>query len=339
MLRSPSDHDLIAANGPVYVGGLDRSGKTTMSGFLTSHSRIAIPGVGSNMWTYFYRRFGDLSDPDNFERCLAAMTSYKHVRYLEPDSTRIRTEFRTGPPTYARLFSLFLIHFAERSGKPRWGAQTGMIERYAEEVIDAYDGVRIVHMLRDPRDRYLASIEAWPGGRLRAGGAVARWHYSTRLAERCAARHPESYLVVRFEDLIERTESTLRLVCDFLGEEFEPAMLSMDGAPTLRARLADEVDGSNVVALSPAHVGRYRERLSREDRAFIGFVVGRMMERHGYVRERIRMSTRERTRFLMLHVPDQVARLVVWRAVEAVQQWFPRLVPRRPGRRMIVGES
>ena len=68
------------------------------------------------------------------------------------------------PPTYARLFDLFLLHFAEREGKPRRGAQTGLIERYVDELIEAYDGVKIVHMLRDPRDRYLASLELWPRG-------------------------------------------------------------------------------------------------------------------------------------------------------------------------------
>ena len=45
--------------GPIYIGGLDRCGKTTMRAFLVSHPNIAIPAVGSNMWTYFYGQFGD----------------------------------------------------------------------------------------------------------------------------------------------------------------------------------------------------------------------------------------------------------------------------------------
>ena len=114
-----------ALAGPVFIGGLDRSGKTTMRAFLASHPNIAIPAVGSNMETYFYGRFGDLGKAENLERCLAAMLRYKHVRFLDPDADRIRREFRQGPPTYARLFSLFLIHLAEREGKPRWGRRPG----------------------------------------------------------------------------------------------------------------------------------------------------------------------------------------------------------------------
>ncbi len=96
------------SRGPIYIGGLDRSGKTTLAAFLTSHSNIAVPGVGSNMWTYFYGRFGDIAKPANFERCFDAMLSYKHVLHLEPDPDRIRQAFLEGPRTYARLFACFL---------------------------------------------------------------------------------------------------------------------------------------------------------------------------------------------------------------------------------------
>ena len=50
---------------PIFIGGLDRCGKTTLRAFLVSHPNISIPAVGSNMWTYFYGQFGDLSDPEN----------------------------------------------------------------------------------------------------------------------------------------------------------------------------------------------------------------------------------------------------------------------------------
>ena len=134
-------------------------------------------------------------------------------------------------------------------------------------------------MIRDPRDRYHASIERWPKGRGRAGGAVARWQYSTRLAERHVKRHPDQYLIVRFEDLIERTESTLCSVCDFLGEEFRPAMLTMDGAPKHRDRISDGRKSTSPSELmSTDHIGRYRGRISSRDLAFIQLHAGRRME-------------------------------------------------------------
>jgi hypothetical protein len=327
----------LSSSGAVYVGGLDRSGKTTMSAYLTSHSRIAIPAVGSNMWTYFYRQYGDLARPKNLERCLHALLRYKHVKFLQPDVERVRADFAQGPPTYARLFEIFLVHFAEREGKPRWGAQTGLLERHVPNLIDAYEGVRIVHMLRDPRDRYLASLELWPKGRGRAGGATARWQYSTRLAERYAVRYPAQFLVVRFEDLIRSTEETMRLVCAFLGEAFEPAMLEMAGAPRLRDRLAGPgAQAAGAEILSPEHIGRYRGRLPMAELEFMQNRADRRMVRHHYDLEPVELTPWGRVRYPIVDWPSQMTRMAAWRATEELQERFPRIVRRRPGRRMIV---
>jgi hypothetical protein len=324
--------------GPVFIGGLDRSGKTTMRAFLASHPHIAIPAVGSNMETYFYGRFGDLADPANLDRCLAAMLRYKHVAFLRPDEARIRRQFAQGPATYERLFSLFLIHFAEREGKPRWGAQTGLIERYADQLFAAFDGVKVIHMLRDPRDRYEASLALWPDGKGRAGGATARWRYSVRLAERNLRRYPDGYRVVRFEDLIREPEPTMRAVCAFLDEPFEASMLAMPGAEKHRAMLAEGAEDSTAdgAPLSEAFIGRYRGRIPERELAFMQLHLGAAMRRHGYEPEPVRLSAGSRARFVALDRPNQAVRMAAWRAVEEAQQRFPRVVPRRPGSRMRV---
>ena len=43
----------MTSQAPIYIGGPDRCGKTLVAALLGSHSRIAIPIVGSNLWTYF----------------------------------------------------------------------------------------------------------------------------------------------------------------------------------------------------------------------------------------------------------------------------------------------
>lgn len=306
-----------------------------MSGFLTSHSRINIPAVGSNMWTYFYGRYGDLARDQDFERCLDALVHYKHVRFLEPDVDRVRREFRQGPATYARLFALLLEHHAERAGKARWGAQTGLIERYGDELIAAHPGVQVVHMIRDPRDRYAESLAKWPDGKGRAGGAVARWHYSRRLAERLSRAHPDQYLIVRFEDLVTDTEATLRHVCDFLGESFEPAMLRMDGMPTQRDRLGG---GDADIALSTDHVGHFASIVPVAEIEFIDSAAGRAMARYGYPTTDHRPWS-ARARSAAATWPANAARMAAWQTVETLQQRLPTVVARRPGSRMILKDA
>lgn len=326
-------------SGPIYIGGLDRCGKTTLAGFLTSHPRISVPAVGSNLWPYFYRQFGDLARPEHLDRCLDAMLGYKHAVFLRPDPARLRRDFAAGPPTYARLFELVHLQFAEREGKPRYGVQTGLIERYADELFAAYPGVRVIHMVRDPRDRYEASLAAWPDGRGRAGGAAARWSYSVRLAERHAARHPDGYLIVRFEDLVREPEATVRHVCTFVGEEYVPEMLGMPGAPARRARLLEHPDADPVHLLAPRAVGGFRGRVPDDELAFLQLHLGRRMRALGYAPEPLSQDLGWWARFGVRSWPDQAARMAAWRVVEELQQRCPRLVRRRPDRRMAVPRS
>jgi hypothetical protein len=308
-----------------------------MRAFVASHSRIAIPAVGSNMWTFFYRRFGSLDRPDNFETCLEEMYRYKHVRFMEPDLDRIRRDFYRGHKTYARLFALFLMHFAENEGKPRWGAQSGLTEQYADEIFASYDDPKIIHMVRDPRDRYEASLAKWPNGRGRAGGATARWRFSIRLAERNLERFRGHYLIVRFEDLVVATDETIRDVCSFLGEEYEPQMLAMGEASRPRESpeqivIAEEPRQS----MSDEYIGRYRNRIPDPDLRFIQLHAGRLMLRHGYVPAQIDRSLGSSLRFGATEWPQQMARMLAWSAVESAHHRWPRHFGHSPGARMII---
>jgi len=328
------------SNRPIFIGGPDRCGKTTLQAFLSSHPNIAIPAVGSNLWSYFYRQYGDLRRSENFERCLDALLHYKHAIFLKPDVDRIRREFWTGSPSYERLFALLHEHYAERLGKPRWGDQTGLVERYADEIFRAYPGSKMIHMLRDPRDRYEASLAMWPKGKGRAGAAAARWKYSARLAQRNETQYPDRYRIVRFEDLVQQPEKTLRDLCEFFQEDFDPEMLSMEGSPGHREKLrknnqAAQASGSTM-PLSAAFIGRYRGQLSANEIAFIQSACQREMIHFGYSMEPLDLSARAWAVYHLYYRPVNGLRMTIWLAAEGVNQRFPGIFGRKPSSHMIV---
>lgn len=307
-----------------------------MQAFLVSHPRLSIPDVGSNMWTYFYQQYGDLSEEDNFERCLAAMLRYKHVRFLQPDPERIRREFWQSEPTYGRLFALFQQHHAERANKPRWGVQTGLIERYADEVMAAYPGAKIIHMIRDPRDRYQASLALWPNGKGRAGGATSRWGYSVALANRNLNKYPNQYKVVRYETLVRDPVETLKAVCDFIGEPFDPEMLTMSGAPKRRDKLRRRATATpGPTPLSDEFIGSYKGVVDKLEIAFLQHLLGKMMQQLDYELDPIVWSLQERVRYGLYLFPANYLRHAAWRALEAAQHNLPQWLGRRPDKRLV----
>lgn len=285
---------------------------------LSSHPNIVM-SRRTSMWTTYYNRFGDLSRGDNLDRCLEAMLQRKHVASLRPDLDRIRRDFWQGAPTYARLFALLHEQYAEQEGKPRWGDQTELVESRADLVLAAYPGSRMIHMIRDPRDRYEAALARRPQGRGKVGGATAMWLYSVGLAKRNQASYPDRYMTVRYETMVTQPEETLREVCALLGEEFSPGMLTMEGIP----RFQRAGVGPGQSPISTAFIGRHRQRISGRELAFMQAFAGRDMLACGYDLEDIRLSLGDRLVLYSIDWPANLARMVVWRTQEQIRRKLP----------------
>jgi sulfotransferase family protein len=300
-------------NGPIFIGGAGRSGKTLLRWMLSAHPGIVV-SRRTDMWPRFAGRFGDLASPDHAQACVDAMMRRPQIAALGTDVVQLLREFERGAPTYARLFALVHEQYAQRSGKRRWGDQTGLIECYAAEIVDAYDDARVVHLVRDPRDRYAALVERGNQRACPLLRATNNWMLSARLAEVHARRYPDAYLVVRYETLVTQPDTTLRSICAFLGEDFDPAMLRLDGAPRYDGERARTADGS---AVTTAYVGQYRGVLEARDVAFIEQVAHRHLVRFGYEPEEQRLARTDRARVV---ATGGLARFALPRSNEAVAE-------------------
>lgn len=310
-----------APMGPIFVGGASRSGKTLMRWILSSHPRIVVTRR-AEMWPRFYGRFGDLGRRENFERCLRAMLGREQIASLAPDLERLRHDFWRGRPIYARLFALLHEQHAERSGKARWGDQTGLVERFTDELMSAYRGAKMVHLIRDPRDRHEAILERGPRRLGAVGRSTAGWISSVKLAKRNGQRYPGSYKAVRYEALVTRPGDTMLAVCDFLGEDYEPAMIRMEDVRRYREQ---RIAGSDEGLISTAYVGRYRRTISCFDLAFIQAVAGQQMVDLGYSPDPVQLSPSEMVRGATVYWPAGIAHMGSTRLLDALRRRPVRL--------------
>lgn len=314
-------------SGPIYVAGLERSGTSLMFALLASHPNIAMTRR-TNMWTYFYEQYGDLRDADNFERCLSMMMRYKRLVKLDPDPERIRHDFQRGEKSYARLFEIIEEHYAERLEKPRWGDKSLNTERYADPIFAAYPGARILHMMRDPRDRYASVLTRWKSRRGRVGAGIAMWLSSAALAEENQRLYPQQYKVVRYETLASEPEETLKEICAFIGERYEPDMLTMKGARKFRD------DGSNSSygdrkpgVISTSSIGRYRQVLNTRQIAFIQHKAEAEMQRYGYKPDTMSLAAGDRIRFSLVDWPLNQLLFLAWHMRYQFQNFRGRRLP------------
>lgn len=291
---------------PVYVAGVERTGTSLMFALLASHPGLAMTRR-TNLWTYFYDQFGDLAADANLDACLQLMRSYKRLVALDLDFDEIRTTF-TGQPdrSYARLFAVIEGQYASRLGKVRWGDKSLHTERFTAQIVDAFPRSRFVHMIRDPRDRYASVISRWKVRKGGAGASAAEWLESARLAADNQHAFPNNYLIVRYEDLSARPEDTMRAVCEFIGEEYDPGMLSMEGAARFREAGSNSSYGPlEVGTISTASIGKYREILDPGETRFMERKLAGQMKALAYQPDNqatsdlgaIRTHLRESTKF------------------------------------------
>lgn len=316
------------SHSPIFIAGANRSGTTLLSRLLATHPHIALSDVEPNMWTRFYNQYGDLSQPANFERCLSAMLSFNGVLALGPDPDRIREEFSRGKKTYGRLFALFQEDYTERLGKKRWGDKTPKIECFAEAIFAAYPTAKMIHMVRDPRDRYTSSL-GW--GRLRnrplrklgrLGAGTARWLHSVSLAERNRKNYPRCYKIVRYETLVSRPEETLRELCTFLDEPYHPSILHT----TENSAFWQKGGNSSFTehqGISTASIGRFRRVMSRREIAFMQTHARQAMSNYEYDLEPIQLRLSDRVALYLLDWPFNRSRMVILHALEWLRIRYP----------------
>ena len=312
--------------GPILVTGADRSGTTLLYALLASHSNISMVRR-TNLWRWFYGGYGDLSNSTNLDRCMTMMIRYPRLRVLEPEPDEIREAFALRDPTYGQLFSVMHEQQAARRGKRRWGDKSLHTEHHAHEIFSELPQARILHMVRDPRDRYASIVRRYDDRGKGVGAAMGRWLASVRAGRRNVRRFgDERYRMVRYETLARSPEITMSAICDFIGEPYEQAMLEMravEGA----GNSSFEPIGSREI--STRSIGRFRSTLSARTIASVQVIAGRWMAVHDYRVEPIDLSPADRAHLWVGDLPVQATRTTGWLLDDRVKRRRARVVPSR----------
>ncbi|HVR31601.1 MAG TPA: sulfotransferase [Acidimicrobiia bacterium] len=298
---------------PILITGADRSGTSLMYALLGSHPDVAMIRR-SNVWRWFDGAFGPLDQPRNLERCLDQVMRYQRMAVLEPDPDRIRRDFAAGEPTYGRLFALVFRHHADRLGRERWGDKSLHTEHHADRVFEEWPEAKVIHMVRDPRDRHASVIKRYPDQSKGIGAITGRWIESVDVGRRNLDRFGDHYLIVRYETLAERPVDTLVSVCRFLALPFDEAMLSMDGVP----EQSEEGGNSSFGRLAPGtisarSIGRFAEVLDSKTIALIESLTGERMAEHDYVESQPVLDFAERLSLRAVALPLAHLRVRGWR--------------------------
>ncbi|GAB1823116.1 sulfotransferase family protein [Herbidospora sp. RD11066] len=271
---------------PVFVIGCPRSGTTMLQLMLHSHPRIAVPPETRFMiQAYAARRsHGDMRRPENRRRLAEWVAGDRDTKFRELGLDRgdyVRHAV-SAPGTLGSVLGTVFRDYAARFGKPRWGDKRPSYFKNVDMLLRLFPDAQFIHLVRDGRD-CVASLMEMPWYKLDVYHAMANWAEAIDFGRHHAATLPGgSYYELRYEDLTADPELSLKRLCGFIGEEFDPAMCEPH-------HLADVAVPSHKVwhanthsAVTTSRSGSWSNRLEPWQIALCETMLGSRLARHGY---------------------------------------------------------
>ncbi len=279
-----------------FIVGVPRSGTTLLRLMLDAHSLMAIPPE-----THFIPkliRMVEHSNGDPRQEVVEFVTNHRRWPDFELDVAAFESRLDAAPELdAATVVRSFYGAYAEAQGKPRWGEKTPQYLRMMGRIARTLPEAHFIHIIRDGRDVALSLLSVeW--GPTNIQHAAEQWVDEIHTARRKLSRIPH-YMETRFEELVANPEPLLRRVCEFVGLEFEPAMLSyhrgaagrmgemqrdfkIAGGPTLTPE--ERVRQHALISAPPSTeaAGRWQERMDPADVAAFEAIAGETLTELGY---------------------------------------------------------
>ena len=274
----------MSSDRPVFVVGCPRSGTTLLSLMIHAHPRLAMPPESRFLLTLWRRRaeLADLSTRKKHRRLARNIARHRsRIVDLGLDQRATIKAIMAAPPTMGSAFGTVFAEFARLHGKARWGDKRPLYYQEVDVLLRLFPDAQIVHIVRDGRAN-VASLKAMPWWPYDSIGAMAQWSHAEWCSRRNARRLPaDTFHIVRYESLVAEPRRVLGRLCDFLEEDFHPAMLEparvreiVPERKTWHANLDESVSTDRVDA--------WRARLEPWEVGLMETVLPRKLARWGY---------------------------------------------------------
>ncbi|MGD8485565.1 MAG: sulfotransferase [Chloroflexota bacterium] len=274
---------------PIFVVGVARSGTTLLSAMLSAHSRLDC-GPESRFFAR-YRHLDErarqrILDPLTWPRpavdFIASLRNQGHpiteLFGLTLPQIGAYLEHRR-PSEAAMLESLTELH-ARHAGKARWIEKTPRHLLMTDTLRALWPEACIVRIVRDPRDVAL-SLAQVPFAKESVVGNLVRVDDDDRASHARITADPRA-MTLRYEDLVTEPERELRRICDFIGEDYEAAMLDSRGAAADVAGEHEWWKASVAGPLNTSSVGRWQHEMSTDARRFAALHLADYLREHDY---------------------------------------------------------
>jgi hypothetical protein len=284
-----------------FVVGCGRSGTTLVRALLDAHRDIAVP-YESYFPVWFARQLARYERADGFsvDAYLDDLLHHESFARWDLDNTYVResiTEAR--PRDYPGAVRATYECYARAHGKPRYADKTPVFVVHIPLLAQLFPEAVFVHLVRDGRAVVLSRAEAaWGTDEVEFETLVWRSQVEQgRSAGRAIG--PHRYREVRYEDLLDDPAAVCRGLCEFIGVEYDPAMLTYyERSEKIIAGQPFPDEHKNLARPPTKGLRDWRQELDPADLALFEQLAGSTLDAFGYERVSGGASGRVRARAL-----------------------------------------
>lgn len=272
----------------VFMIGTQRSGSNLLRLMVNQAPTIAAPHPPHILerFTPLLPAYGNLQEEANFVRLIDDVVRLVEVNPVSWGVTFDRNDIRRRcrDNSLVAVFGSVMDRMAESHGKPDWMCKSLANVHFLPEV-ERYFGeeARYLYLYRDGRDVCLSFLKAVVGEKT-AYHVARQWDIEQQLALDCGRRVPSSqFLALSYEELTSNPESTLQLLCRWLGIEFSPAMLDFHASEEANKTAASGKLWENVKKpVMATNTKKWLAGMTRDQIIDFESVAGRSLTQLGY---------------------------------------------------------
>jgi hypothetical protein len=295
----------------ILILGAQRSGTSLLSRMLNQHPEIGVPQE-SHVYNHFYDiryLYGDLALRRNQRLLLKDIVSFGDVRLWSPALDIEDVDRNISGSGFGAVVDAMMRSWASKQGKSSWGEKTPSHIDFVDPILGHFRDIKVVHIVRDPRDVCLSMIRARFGPKNHFAAAIAWSKYLSKVRDLKERYAKTKIIEVRYEELLASPETVLKDLCTRLGVEYVDAMLQFydDEHPY-------NTDKTNLENLRRTlmidNTGKWRREFSERAIATIECIAEVSMTEYGYSLSAERLPEISAVRRVLYQLDNRLKRIV-----------------------------
>jgi len=299
---------------PLFVLGYSKSGTSLLVGILDNHPQLVVLPEESDYFDAVYEpasRFArstkltkkeqvdflvnlicDKTHLRNFKRGKVENDIGGNFNYEKFDTENFRQHVRQylnkhdiNPAEVMKSISYAFYQASELSYNniKLWIEKTPYHQKFLKEryrmIQEMFKDFRVIHIVRDPRDNYLAYKKKWP--KLTVADFCYEWKRVFDITQ--SLHNTSKNLTIKYEDLVSQPEKTLKAMTKFLGIDYSENL----EVPSKYGNVwhGNSMFGEKHQGISKKNLGRFRSLTDKTEISQIEHTLQKPMEIMGYTPE------------------------------------------------------